>query len=66
MREDSNKLLSVRDAAVRLGISYKTAWNWVYERKIPVTRISRCVRIPADALERMIDEHTIPARPEAQ
>lgn len=60
-------LLTVPEAAGRLGISPKTAWAWLYARKIPVVRLSgRCVRIPSDAIERLIADCTLPARPEVQ
>jgi excisionase family DNA binding protein len=54
-------LLTVPQAAERLGIAQKTCWAWVYARRLPVTRLGRCVRIPADALNRMIEQATIPA-----
>lgn len=66
MKPSDNQLLTVRAAADRLGIAYKTCWTWVYERKLPVTRMGRCVRIPSEALESLIDEHTVPARPEPE
>lgn len=54
------RLLTVPEAAERLGISEKTVWSWVYDRKLPVTRLGRCVRIPSEALEELIQEATIP------
>jgi len=54
------RLLTIPEAASRLGISPKTAWSWVYDRKLPVVRLGRCVRIPDDALEILIEESTIP------
>lgn len=57
--------LTIPETADRLGISQKTAWAWVYERRLPVTRIGRCVRVPEDALEQMIERATIPTRSNA-
>jgi excisionase family DNA binding protein len=58
----TDTLLTVPQAAERLGIAEKTAWAWVYARRLPVTRLgNRCVRIPAAALEQMVIQATIPA-----
>lgn len=60
LRDDT--LLTIPFAAERLGIAEKTAWNWVYLRKLPVVRLSRgCVRVSAAALEKMIEAATVPA-----
>jgi len=60
-------LLTVPQAAVRLGVSSKCVWNWLYARKLPAVRLSgRCVRIPSDAIDKMIADATTPARPEVQ
>lgn len=60
-------LLTVSQAAARLGVSPKTVWGWLYARKFPAVRLSgRCVRIPSDAIDRMIADSTVPARPEVQ
>jgi predicted DNA-binding transcriptional regulator AlpA len=57
-----DKLLSIPQAAARLGIKTKTCWNWVYLRRLPVVRLSRgCVRVSGAALERMIARATVPA-----
>lgn len=58
----TDTLLTVRQAAHRLGIAERTCWAWLYARRVPVTRLgNRCVRIPLGALENMIAEATIPA-----
>ena len=58
-------LLTVPEAAGRLGISPKTVWAWLYARRIPAVRLSgRCVRIPSDAVDALIADCTVPARPE--
>ena len=54
-------LLTVPQVAKQLGIAEKTCWAWIYARRLPVTRLGRCVRIPSDALDQMIEEATIPA-----
>jgi excisionase family DNA binding protein len=58
----NDTMLTIPQAAQRLGIAKKTAWNWVYLRRLPVTRLSRgCVRVSAAALDEMVRTKTIPA-----
>ncbi len=59
MREQKN-LLNVREAAAELSISDKTLWSWIYARRIAVTRVGRCVRIPASEVTRIVSEGMIP------
>jgi excisionase family DNA binding protein len=59
--KDHKNLLNVREAAAELSISDKTLWSWVYARKIAITRVGRCVRIPASEVIRIVSEGTIPA-----
>jgi excisionase family DNA binding protein len=62
---NNRSMLTVPEAAQRLGISPKTAWAWVYSRRLPITRFgNRCVRIPADSLEQLIENNTVPAASE--
>jgi predicted site-specific integrase-resolvase len=54
-------MLSVPQAAARLGIATKTAWNWIYLRRLPVVRFSgHCVRVSSLALEEMVAKNTVP------
>jgi len=55
------RLLTIQAAADRLGISPKTCYEWVYERRLPVVRLGRCLRIPDVELEKLIEDATIPA-----
>jgi hypothetical protein len=58
----NDTLLTIPQAAERLGIAVKTAWNWTYLRRLPVVRLSRgCVRVSAAALDEMVRAKTIPA-----
>ena len=54
-------LLDVNEAAERLGIRPATVRQWIYTRKIPVVRVGRCVRVPAEAITRLIESNTMPA-----
>ena len=60
------RLLKVPEAALRLNVSEKTTWKMVYARRVDVVRIGRSVRIPENAIEKLIDDGTIPADPDDQ
>jgi len=55
------RLLKVPEAANRLNLSVKTTWKMVYGRKFDVVHIGRSVRIPEEAIDKLIDDGTIPA-----
>jgi excisionase family DNA binding protein len=55
------QLLKVPEAASRMRVSEKTAWKMVYGHKVDVVRIGRSVRIPEDAIDKVIDDGTTPA-----
>lgn len=44
-------LLTVEEAAERLGIGKTLAWELVWDGVLPSVRLGRCVRIPLRALE---------------
>jgi excisionase family DNA binding protein len=58
------RLLKVPEAASRLNVSEKTTWKMVYARRVDVVRIGRSVRIPEEAIEKLIDNGTTPADPD--
>ena len=59
------RLLSVKESAERLGLKPATIRAWLLRRKnLPFVRCGRAVRIPAEAVERFIQENTIPAKEE--
>ncbi len=47
-------LLTVEEAARRLGIGKTLAWELVWAGVLPSVRLGRCVRIPLAALEEWI------------
>ena len=49
-------LLTVEEAARRLGIGKTLAWELVWAGVLPSVRLGRCVRIPLRALEAWITE----------
>ncbi len=55
------KLLTVVEAAEALGLKPSTIRAWLLRRRLPRVSCGRAVRIPAEAIERFIQENTIPA-----
>ena len=55
-------MLTVRQAAERLGLRESTCRAWIAQRRIGIVRLGRAVRIPAEEVERLIANGTIPAR----
>lgn len=61
--DPTGRLLRVEEAAEVLNVKPSTVRAWLLRRKLPFVRIGlRAVRIPRDAVERLIAEGTIPAR----
>jgi excisionase family DNA binding protein len=55
-------MLTVREAAARLGLRDSTLRAWIMQRRIGIVRLGRAIRIPLEEVERLIAEGTIPAR----
>ena len=55
-------MLTVKQAAERLGLRDSTLRAWIAQRRIGFVRLGRAVRIPSEEVERLIAENTIPAR----
>lgn len=56
------RLLTTRQAADRLGLKEATIRFWIWQRKIEVVHIGRAVRIREEAVLRLIERGTVPAR----
>jgi len=61
---DGTKLLTLEQAAERLGMKTVTLRMWASARKIARVKIGRSVRVPASEVERIIERGLIPALPE--
>ncbi len=59
--KDIQRLLTVAQAARELAIRPKTVRQWIWRRRIVSVRVGRCVRIPADAVDALIERGTVPA-----
>jgi excisionase family DNA binding protein len=65
MTKHSNecRLLTVEQAAERLGVKTATVRSWILKRqKLEVVKIGRLVRITDKSIEKFIEANTIPPR----
>jgi excisionase family DNA binding protein len=53
-----NEYLKPQQVAARLQISSRMVYKLIEAGTIPVIRIGRVVRVPADALDRWLVDHT--------
>ena len=60
---DLSRLLTVDEAAVRLGISVHTVYKMVSEGRIPHTKIGRLVRFDPVVLDQWIKQQTVMPMP---
>jgi excisionase family DNA binding protein len=59
--EQQSQRFTIPAAADYLGVRPSTVRQWVWRRQIDVVRIGRCVRIPKEACDRIIERGTVPA-----
>ena len=60
-------LLRIDEAAEFLNVRPSTIRAWLLRRKLPRVRVGvRAVRIPLEALQKLVAENTIPARESRQ
>jgi excisionase family DNA binding protein len=57
----TSRLLSIAEAAERLGLRPVTIRLWASERKIARVKLGRAVRIPESEIARLINVNLIPA-----
>lgn len=65
MKSDERKtrLLSVDEAAERLGVKPATIRSWILRRdKLEIVKVGRLVRITEKSIDRFIEENTIPPK----
>jgi excisionase family DNA binding protein len=56
-----SKLLTVNEAAQALGVKPATVRSWIWKRQIEYVKVSRSVRIPSEAVKKLIERGTVPA-----
>ena len=55
-------LLTVPQAAERLGVRPSTVRFWIWQRRIAFVRVGRCIRIGDETIDALIARGTVPAR----
>ena len=50
------QLLTVRESATLLRLSENTIRQWIWQRRLPVVRLGRAVRLKRQDLEQLIDQ----------
>lgn len=50
----TQQLYSPADVAARLGVSRRTVYKWMAERKLPYVKLGAAVRIDEAAVERIV------------
>jgi excisionase family DNA binding protein len=58
----SQILLTVAEAAGRLGLRESTIRAWLARRRLRHIKLGRAVRVPEDAVQEFIRRNTVPAR----
>jgi len=51
----NKQYLNVKEAAKHLTVEVSTVRSWIFQGKIPVKRIGRCVRIENSTIEKILD-----------
>tara|TARA_A100001234_G_C12619612_1_gene383164 strand:+ start:1346 stop:1537 length:192 start_codon:yes stop_codon:yes gene_type:complete len=47
-------LFKIEEVSERLNVSPSTVRSWIHQKKIPVTRLGRAVRIRSDIVDKII------------
>jgi len=63
-KNDESQLVSVEDAAARLGLKPATMRLWSAQRKVASVKLGRRRLIPESEIVRLVETNLIPALPE--
>ena len=63
MTRESPSLLKAKEAAQFLNVSENTIRQWIWQRRLPVIRLGRSVRLKKVDLEKMIEGNRAEALP---
>jgi len=58
----TDRLITVRDAAERLGVREGTIRAWLTQRRLPKVKVGRAIRISSQAVEDFVRRNTVPPR----
>ncbi len=56
------RLMTVAEVSKATGFERQTIYLWIAQRRLPVVRLGRSVRVPAGDLAEMIAANTVPVR----
>jgi excisionase family DNA binding protein len=59
--EDKMKLITVQEAAERLGVKQATIRAWIYRREIDYVKLHRSVRLREETIQALAEDGTVPA-----
>jgi excisionase family DNA binding protein len=54
---NGRELLTAKEAAEFLCMSENTIRQWIWQRRLPVVRLGRAVRLPREDLRRLIERN---------
>jgi excisionase family DNA binding protein len=54
---DERQLLTAKEAAAFLSLSENTIRQWIWQRRLPVVRLGRAVRLRQEDLVRLIERN---------
>ena len=60
-RTNPEQQLTIKESAAVVKLSENTLWRYIHDRKIRSVLIGRNRRIPASALQELIERGTVPA-----
>jgi excisionase family DNA binding protein len=55
--KESAQLLKAQEAAAFLNVSVNTIRMWIWQKRLPVIRLGRAVRLRREDLEQLIERH---------
>jgi excisionase family DNA binding protein len=58
---EKTRLVTLPEAADRLGVKVNTIRAWIYRRSVPYTKVGRAVRLSEATIESIIERGTVPA-----
>lgn len=53
------RLLNIKEAAEYLGVSPKTLYNWISEKKVPYVKVGYSVKFDLKRIDELIQKNTI-------
>jgi excisionase family DNA binding protein len=55
----NKKFLNISDLSEYLGIAVNTIYSWIYQKKIPYTKVGRLVRFKGEEINKWIESRSL-------